>query len=85
MTAAYIVRFIEFVFREINKCSDTGFISFLIRMSIVISFVLTEMIIIRSELVADESVRAYEYISQAVLIPIIVSDAIRIKDRLKSK
>lgn len=83
LISAYICRFFEFLADKVYKISDSQYIWATIRLSIILSLILTESTLMQSNQIQNKSKEVFDYVSGAVLIPLIISEILSIKEKFK--
>ena len=78
-----ICRFFEFLADKVYKISDSQYIWAAIRLSIILSLILTESTLMQSNQIQNKSKEVFDYVSGAVLIPLIISEILSIKEKFK--
>ena len=79
LAVSYILRFVEFLIHRIYFISDSGFIWLSVRLAIIFAFISTEARIVSAQMVRDNSRTIFEYISEVLLIPLILTEISNIR------
>ena len=85
VVGSYLIRFVEFIIKKINLISDSAFIWVSIRISFIFSLILTEVKIVNSKMVSSRSQTIFEYISEALLIPLILTEALNVRTHFQER
>lgn len=85
MILSYCIRMLEYCLNKVRGFSDSRFISLSVRMAVIGAIITTEIKLLNNNMVSASSLTAFEYLSQAVLIPIIISEALSIRNGMNHR